>query len=358
MNKVMLIGTKMNHGGAQIELLEIAKALELRNINFKLVAGTGSLKLNDYISHNNLCLIDMSRPIKLSELVGYFRMVFFEIRNNRPEYIFCSGPLACYFGLFVGKLFGIKKRVYRVSGCTITSANSLITNYRNFFLEKMTFLFSTHSYFVSVFNMYKYKKMGLSSKYNSSIPTIIEFPKKFNNENSISKIRFGYLGNLQKEKGIKVVLDLFKDIDSSLFDLNIAGDGNLKEEVEKICDENISFKYHGIVEPYNFLNSIDVLLMPTLYMEGLPQVISQSIVSSCVIIAYHHEGIPEEVIDTFNGLLVAKNPLSFKEAVEKLIAKPSLLEEMKNNTILLEDFIRKKHSGELLIEQILKDIKR
>ena len=357
MSKILLIGTKMNHGGAQIELMEVAKALQLSSISFKLVAGTGSLNLTNFIRQENLCLINMSRPMKLSELFSYFRMVFLEIKNNKPDYIFCSGPIACYFGLFIGKLFKIKKRVYRVSGCTVTSANSRITNCRNYLLEKITFLFSTHSYFVSVFNMHKYQKIGLSSKYDLSIPTIIEFPEDLQEMSLSSKIRFGYLGNLQKEKGIRVLLDIFKDIDSNLYELNIAGDGTLKEQVENACSENISYKYHGIVEPYYFLHNIDVLLMPTLYMEGLPQVISQSIVSSCIVIAYHHEGIPEELIDSFNGLLVAKNPMSFKSAINKLINKPSLIQDMKANTSLLENFIRQKHSGKLLIEQILCDIR-
>lgn len=354
--KAFLIGTKMNHGGAQIELLEISKSLQSKNIQYKLIAGRGSLDLENELNRKNLNLIEMSRPMKLFEILSYFKMIFLEIKNERPSYIFCSGPIACYFGLFIGKLFGIEKRVYRVSGCTITSANSFMTNLRNYFLEKFTFFVSTHSYFVSIFNMHKYEKMGLKSKKNKSIPTIINFDNKKINRDSNLKIKFGYLGNLQKEKGIKVVLNSLKAFDSDLFELHIAGDGILVDEVEIFCNENDNYFYHGIAEPYSFLGEIDVLLMPTLYMEGLPQVISQAIVSSCVVIAYHHEGIPEEIIDGFNGFLTAKNIKSFEDSIEKLIFQPNLLRKMQENTVKLNDFIKQKHSGSILIEEIVRDI--
>lgn len=356
MNKTLLIGTKMNHGGAQIELIEIAKMLEYREIPYKLIGGTGTINLEEFLKTENFELIHFSRPMSLKELFSYFFLVYNQIKNIKPNYIFCSGPIACYFGLFIGKIFGIKKRVYRVSGCTISSGNSRITNLRNYLLEKVTFFFSTHSYFVSVFNMHKYNKIRLQSGFNASIPTIIDFPEVEIKKSMSSKIRFGYLGNLQKEKGIKVVLNIFNDIDSSKYELHIAGDGGLKNFVEEACNKNINYKYHGIVEPYKFLNNIDVLVMPTLYMEGLPQVISQAIVSSCIVIAYNHEGIPEEVIDSFNGLLVSKTPMALKDAILNVINDPELLHEMKKNASLMKEFIKKKHSGDQLINKIIYDI--
>ena len=48
MNKTLLIGTKMNHGGAQIELIEIAKMLEYREIPYKLIGGTGTINLEEF----------------------------------------------------------------------------------------------------------------------------------------------------------------------------------------------------------------------------------------------------------------------------------------------------------------------
>lgn len=356
MNKALLIGTKMNHGGAQIELIEIGKMLEYRKIPYKLIGGTGTINLEKFLKKENFELIHMSRPMKIKELFSYFYLIYNEIKIIKPDYLFCSGPIACYFGLFIGKIFGIKKRVYRVSGCTITSGNSRITNWRNYFLEKITFLFSTHSYFVSVFNMHKYNKFRLKSDFNASIPTIIDFPDAVKDKSISSKIRFGYLGNLQKEKGIKVVLDTFNGMDTEKYELHIAGDGSLKNVVEEACNKNINYKYHGIVEPYKFLNNIDVLVMPTLYMEGLPQVISQAIVSSCIVIAYNHEGIPEEVIDSFNGLLVSKTPMALKDAILNVINDPELLHEMKKNTSLMKEFIKKKHSGDQLINKIIYDI--
>lgn len=343
----------MNHGGAQIELKEIANSLSKNKIDFKLIGGKGTLK-DMGLHQDNLSLLSMSRPIKLSELLHYAKTLFATIRKEMPDLIFCSGPIACYLGLFFGFCLGIKKRVYRVSGCTITKKNNFFVNLRNWTLEKLSISFSTDAFFVTERNMRKYEKINLKAENYCSIPTIINFPEKIPEKDlDYSKLRFGFLGNLQKEKGVVTLVDAFLEIGSPISELHIAGDGNLRQLIQNKDLDHENIKYHGLVDPFKFLQKVDYLVLPTTYMEGLPQVIAQAIYCKCPIIAFDHEGIPDEVLESYNGFLISSSKNALKAKMKEVLADLSLARKMSVNCEALIEFIKSKHSNKHLYNTLL-----
>ena len=54
-----------------------------------------------------------------------------------------------------------------------------------------------------------------------------------------------FIGTLDDNKGIDILINSFNEIKSDFFELHIGGSGELKEYVEKVANENQNIYYHG-----------------------------------------------------------------------------------------------------------------
>jgi len=148
------------------------------------------------------------------------------------------------------------------------------------YIEGVHFIF--HSKANSKILLELYKKQDL--KYSIIDQSVI-------NENDLldlkiskdhKKIRFGYLGRLEKEKGIKDLIKFFSKRQKSLNKLYVAGDGSLKNEIEW----NKNIEYLGSIKNDNlasFFSEIDVLIIPS-YEESGPLVALEALASGKIIL--------------------------------------------------------------------------
>ena len=155
------------------------------------------------------------------------------------------------------------------------------------------------------------------------IPNIIANPQnveaKFKNS---GRLRIIYLGKIFKEKGIYDLLDcIIENYDTYVDKVSfiIAGNGEAEKiETYKNLDSKgiISFVGWVINEQKNelLLNS-DVLILPS-YNEGLPVSVLEGMSYKMPIIATSVGGIPEIVVDGFNGKIVT--PGNLKEIHEAI----------------------------------------
>ncbi len=123
----------------------------------------------------------------------------------------------------------------------------------------------------------------------------IDIRKKYNLKN---KKIIGFLGRLQKIKGLEYLINSFKilnvEIPNSV--LLIAGKGPLKPKLEKLInrlklEKNIKF-LGWIKNPVSFINECDLIVLPSLH-EGSPNTIQESFFCNTPIIASKTGGIPE-----------------------------------------------------------------
>lgn len=126
----------------------------------------------------------------------------------------------------------------------------------------------------------------------------------------------------------------------------IAGDGDLRGELESIArslgiEGNISFTGHI---PWNntpaYLSMVDIFVVPSVIdqagnVDGLPNVLLESLASGCVVVASQVAGIPEVIRDGENGLLVPqKDAAALADALHRLLMDVELCRRLSDTARL------------------------
>ncbi|MBT5808718.1 glycosyltransferase family 4 protein [Candidatus Uhrbacteria bacterium] len=121
-----------------------------------------------------------------------------------------------------------------------------------------------------------------------------------------SKTRFLYVGQLEKHKGIMLMLDALEEMGDDV-ELHIAGDGALGEYVSLRANTDRRIRYHGFVSLghlMRILQTSDAVLAPSLCYENSPTVIYEAFQIGVPVIASRIGGVPELIEDGVNGMLV------------------------------------------------------
>lgn len=137
----------------------------------------------------------------------------------------------------------------------------------------------------------------------------------FNKKNlNFSRITFGFIGAILKEKGIEVLLESFTNKELENSELIIAGNGNceyIKKLKEKYSNKNI--RWLGQVQPNDFYKEIDILVVPSVWEEPQALVLIEAINRRIPIVSSNKGGSPE-IIKKFSAGLIydtdSKNALS------------------------------------------------
>lgn len=175
-------------------------------------------------------------------------------------------------------------------------------------------------------------------------------PKK--NLSSFKTIRLLYLSNLIESKGyldcIEASRILFKERGISVH-IDFCGEfiqhkyGSVwrskQESIIKFWDliKTLGLtdvvSYHGVVTGHvkqSFLADAHVLILPTYYeWEGQPICIIEALYFGLPVIATNYRGIPEQVINNYNGFLIEpRNPVKIADCVERMWNEPELYHQM------------------------------
>lgn len=149
--------------------------------------------------------------------------------------------------------------------------------------------------------------------------TLKLYNKRIRNIKEKKEINLVYVGGLYEHKGVKWLLETFKNINNTNIKLNIAGKGELIQYVEQIARKDKRIKYYGFLnekELNNLLSQNDFLVIPSLWEEPFGRVILDAYKSCIPVIGSALGGIPELITNKQTGLLV--KPGNSKELAEKI----------------------------------------
>ena len=176
-------------------------------------------------------------------------------------------------------------------------------------------------------------------QYNKTyyIPNIIGEPfenqPEINFENKENLISF--VGRLDKEKNVIALLEIFKKANVSKdWKLQIIGDGNEKNNLEKFVEEN-QLKNRVIFHGTKNSNEILELLRKskifgfTSLKEALPTVLVEAMFCSNAIISYNCNYGPSDIVKNNSGFLIdVNNKEDFIQKLEMLTNSDEKLEKM------------------------------
>jgi glycosyltransferase involved in cell wall biosynthesis len=143
----------------------------------------------------------------------------------------------------------------------------------------------------------------------------------------------GFVGRLSIQKGIKYLLESFlftrKFVNAHLL---IAGTGELEKEIKEfISKNNLDDFVHllGFREDINnIMNSIDVLLLPSLW-EGFGIVLIEAMAAGKPCITTNISSMPEIVEDNISGIIVPpEDSASIAKACIKILSDKELSSRM------------------------------
>lgn len=130
---------------------------------------------------------------------------------------------------------------------------------------------------------------------------------------------FGYLGRLNKDKGLNELLYAFKELNRNS-KLVLVGPSENVDELDQdiykwsLDNENIIY-LPNTNEPFKYFSAFDVNVLPS-YREGMPSAMLETMAMKTMIIATDINGINDVVEDKKTGLLV--KPRDNRDLKEKM----------------------------------------
>ena len=164
--------------------------------------------------------------------------------------------------------------------------------------------------------------------------------------------RFLYVGRLSVEKGIEFLLHLFE---KNSYTIDIIGNGKLSSQVKATASAHPDrIHYHGH-QPPHFIHqqmaSCRALLFPSIWYEGLPNVIPEAYAQGTPIISSDNASLRQFILHEKSGLLCpARALIPWQAALKRIQSEDKLHEELcQGARSQYEDrFTQKQHTQRLL----------
>lgn len=117
-------------------------------------------------------------------------------------------------------------------------------------------------------------------------------------------LRLGFLGRLERVKGIEVLFDALRGIAPGAVTVVVGGRGDpAYEDSLRQRSAGLPVEFRGWVEPSAFIDGIDALVVPSIWEEPLSRVSHEAMGRGVPVIGSRIGGIPEIVRDGETGFL-------------------------------------------------------
>lgn len=175
--------------------------------------------------------------------------------------------------------------------------------------------------FLTEFNKDKFNKLIDTNKDNIFIkPNFVENKYGFKRPNKLNNT-FVFMGRLDENKGIKFLVDAWKDIKD--YELHIYGDGTYKDYIMKALKENKNIKYYGFQDQKTIFKDLIKsygLIIPSEWYEGFPMTIAESYSLGIPVLSSNIGNHASIVKEAKAGCLYKLNDNnSFKDKIEDMI---------------------------------------
>lgn len=351
--KILFLTGSLNQGGAEYQILELAKMFKEKGHLIEVFAITDYSFYKPFIKENDLIYSHLfNHQSKLKRVL----LTAKKIRKMKPEIIISYLKVPSQVALYSKILSGLKIKL--IVGERTSDRRLLLDKYY-FNLMRLADIMTVNS--ISKLNYLKQNFPGLKRKLKF-FPNIIDIDKfrLINKKYDSSLIKIGFVGRVSPEKN---VLNLIKAINILLdqgksVELYIYGDTKNRayaDEVVNLINDNILQKKVIMKGRSNNMNevykNIDVLCLISDY-EGFSNVISEALSCGLPIITSDIEENKYLVDNGINGFVVNhKAPTDIAKGINSylILTKVAKLKMAVTNRKKAEDMFNK----EVVYEQYM-----
>lgn len=354
----------------------IPSARELKNNGFEvtLMASMTDKFIKQYSDEFRLINIQMERGVKPLGIIKAVWTLYKIFKREKFAIIQYATPNASFYSAVAGWLAGIKARLYCQWGIRYVGFDGFTCKLFRA-IEKITCRLSTAIRPASELNLqfavseglYKVSKakvlgcggaVGIDlayfdvSKRKQYKAQILEKHPEL-----IDKFVFGFVGRLDKDKGINELIGAFKKLKSKYahIALMIVGPLDKPESVDLSLLEYAQNSADIIFAGYSnqipqYMSVMDILTQPT-YREGFGLVMLQAMAMGTAVITTDIPGAGETIERGESGLLcIARNTDSLQDAMERLILDTCLKNKLaEEGKLRIERYFTQKQMSDYIV---------
>lgn len=165
------------------------------------------------------------------------------------------------------------------------------------------------------------------------------YVKKIRNKLPSQPLRIGFIGTLSAHKGCHVLIQAVNQLPADSYTLSIYGSPlsfpDYYASLTELASGNPAINFCGTFpndQISTVLDSMDVIVVPSLWYENTPLVIYSAMASGCPAIVSDFPGMTEAVHHKVNGLsFPSGDSHKLRNSLQRLIDVPALLAELSGN---------------------------
>jgi glycosyltransferase involved in cell wall biosynthesis len=316
--KIMLVITKSNWGGAQKYVYDIATSLN-KDHGFEVtVLAGGNGEMVRRLKEKKVRVIeipDLVRDVSITKDLKSLFWLFSTIRKEHPDVLHLNSSKAGSMGSFIGRLLGIKKIIFTSHGWAFNEERPSYQKYIIRMASMLIVLLSDKTICVS-----EKTKESLRAPLwllrscvviHNGIPPI-DFKESgafFKDHNIVKKEKIAILsiGELHKSKGFDLALNYLAYLKHLSWEWHIVGEGEEREALTRkiaLLELGERVFLHGhVVDASRYITSFDLFLLPS-RTEALAYVAIEAIQTKLPIFASNAGGLPEVLGNDPGSMLI------------------------------------------------------
>ncbi|MEN9621693.1 MAG: hypothetical protein RLZZ67_127 [Candidatus Parcubacteria bacterium] len=331
--KILILITKSNFGGAQRYVFDIARSLKDTHSVTVALGGDGLLKTKlDAVEVRTISIPFLQKNVNPFKDIAVFFWLWNVMRKEKPDVVHVNSSKIGGVGGLAARILRVPHIIFTAHAWAFNEDRGTISKWLITILHWTTVMLSHTTIAVSDAVRRQILHMPYMDKRIRVVHLGLEASDPMDKEEARKHLgiahdtfSIGTIAELHPVKGLTYAIDAVRTL-TFPFSYTIIGTGDLKQTLEKeIADKKLETKVHltgFLPDASKYVKAFDIFLLPSL-SEAFGYVLLEAGLASVPVVATSVGGIPEIIEDLKSGILIhSKNNKEIERALTSLHGNP------------------------------------